>query len=70
MNKPWYQSKSLWSALAGAVLGLSDYALSLHLPPWLYSALSALTVGLRLWRSNLGVPAAAPRGGAPSPAYT
>ena len=51
MNKKWYQSKTVWTAIITGVVGVLD-AVGVKIPPEAYAVLAAL--GLYSVRSAIG----------------
>lgn len=51
-SKPWYQSKTLWTAVIGAIVGIYGAISTIHplpeIPTWVYTLLGSMGLwGLR-----------------------
>lgn len=58
-TKPWYQSKTIWTAVVGGLLGLYQAVSAVHalpaIPPFVFTLLGALGLyGLRTSDTKIG----------------
>lgn len=58
-TKPWFQSKTIWTAVVAGLLGLYGAISSVHplplIPSWIYTLLSAVGLyGLRTADTKIG----------------